>query len=221
MQQGLTVWVLVLPIVFCAGVTLLWGCSAERATEPNVQHQIYVVSQGWHTGLVVPSSCLPDSIWPGAFPFHDFPYLQIGWGDKDFYQHEGFSLWYSLKAAAWPTASALHVVGLHKITNLQYYASQTVVLPFDQNQLQQLCAFIQQEFELDESGKTIPLKKGLFGESRFFLGKRDYYFPRNSNVWTARALQEAGLDFSPIWYQTQGALMRRVREEGEVLYSDD
>jgi hypothetical protein len=66
----------------------------------------------------------------------------------------------------------------------------------------------------------IPLEDGLFGESRFFLGSRTYYFPRNSNVWTARAVKQAGLDISPIWYQTHGSLMRRVREEGEVLYGD-
>lgn len=199
----------------CGGVT-------REAAQIATPQQIYVVSQGWHSGLVVPSVCLPDSIWPMAHPFDEYPYLQVGWGDKDFYQSkEGFNLWYGVKAAVWPTESALQVVGLRKISNLQYYASQTISLALEDQQLDSLCNFILSEFARDSTGILIPLQDGLFGESRFFLGSRTYYFPRNSNVWTARALKQAGLDINPIWYQTQGALMRRVREEGEVVYEDE
>lgn len=205
------------PAIFCA-----CSSSPQELDGSGEQHQIYVVSQGWHTGVVVPASCLPDTLWPDAYPFDEYPHLQIGWGDKDFYQNkEGFNPWYAAKAVFWPTASALQVVGLHKITNLQYYASQTIALQVSEEDFRELCHFLLSEFAVDDSGKLIPLQDGLFGESRFFQGNRSYYFPRNSNVWTARALNQAGLDISPIWYQTQGALMRRVREEGEVIYSDE
>jgi uncharacterized protein (TIGR02117 family) len=198
------------------------GGDAKKVKLDNNTNQIYVVSQGWHTGLVVPSHSLPDSIWPEAYPFDEYPHLQVGWGDKDFYQNkEGFNPWYGIKAAAWPTESAVQVVGLRKITNLQYYANQTISLALDDQELDSLSGFILSEFAYDSTGMLIPLEDGLFGESRFFLGSRTYYFPRNSNVWTARALKQAGLDISPIWYQTHGSLMRRVREEGEVIYSDE
>ena len=198
------------------------GQASGEFEQSENQHQVYVVNQGWHTGLVISSGCLPDSLWPEAYPFDEYPHLQIGWGDKDFYQNqEGFNLWYAVKAAVWPTESAIQVVGLHKITNLQYYASQTIALQVSDEDFRELCHFLHSEFAINDSGKLIPLKDGLFGESRFFLGSRSYYFPRNSNVWTARALKQAGLDISPIWYQTQGALMRRVSKEGEIIYSDE
>ena len=203
---------------------LLAACNGEvkEAKPDDTTQQVYVVSQGWHTGLVVPSSCLPDSIWPEAYPFEEYPYLQVGWGDKDFYQNkEGFNLWYGVKAAVWPTESALQVVGLRKITNLQYYANQTISLPLNAQELDSLSSFILSEFAYDSAGLLVPLQDGLFGESRFFLGSRSYYFPRNSNVWTARALKQTGMDISPIWYQTQGALMRRCSKEGEILYDSE
>jgi uncharacterized protein (TIGR02117 family) len=202
---------------------LLSACSETEQpafVQSSNVHPVYVVSQGWHTGLVLSSACLPDTLWPSGYRFDEYPYLQIGWGDLDFYSNEGFNLWYAVKAAVWPTPSGLQVVGLHKLSNLQYYAAETVRLELDQASYQQICQFIQAEFALDSSGHFIPGKEGLFGESRFFLGERAYYFPRNSNVWTARALKQAGMDISPIWYQTQGSLMRRIKEEGELLYSD-
>ncbi len=207
---------------FCLLLFLLSGCNEKDQTREVNQatQEVYVVSQGWHSGLVVPSACLPDSIWPKAYPFEEYPYLQVGWGDKDFYQNkESFNLWYGVKAAVWPTESAMQVVGLRKISNLQYYASQTISLELDNKQLDSLCSFILSEFSYDSVGKLIPLEDGLFGESRFFLGSRTYYFPRNSNVWTARALEQAGMDISPIWYQTQGALMRRCSNVGVLLYN--
>lgn len=180
-----------------------------------------MVSQGWHSGVVVPNNCIPDTLWPDQHDFSDYAYLQVGWGDKDFYQNqEGFNLWYGTKAVVWPTSSALQVMGLHQITNLQYYADETVSVKVSQEGYLNLCQFLQEQFKQSDSSRFIALKDGLYQNSRFFLGSQSYYFPKNSNVWTARALKEAGIDITPIWYQTQKLLLNKVMKEGELLYSE-
>lgn len=183
--------------------------------------QIYVVSQAWHSGVVVPTNCISDTLWPASYDFSQYAYVQIGWGDKDFYQNQGFNLWFGIKAVLWPTASALQVMGLHQVSNLQYYADETVSLKVSQEAYENLCDFLRGQFQKNDSSKFIPLKEGLYPNSRFFLGRQSYYFPGNSNVWTARALKEAGLDITPIWYQTQNLLLNRVKKEGKLVYADE
>ncbi|MEK6478655.1 DUF2459 domain-containing protein [Catalinimonas sp. 4WD22] len=193
----------------------------SKDAKKDVSQQIYVVSQGWHSGLVIPSSCIADSLWPEKHDFSEYEHIQIGWGDKDFYQNPGFSLWYGAKAILWPTKSALQVLGLRQLSNLQYYANETVSLQISQADYSSLCEFLRTEFQLSDSAKFIPLKEGLYRNSHFFLGDKSYYFPKNSNVWTARALKQAGFDLNPIWYQSQKSLIKRMKKEGSLVYSDE
>lgn len=201
----------------------LGSCKVQNEDSETVttkSQQMYVVSQGWHSGVVVPAGCIPDSLWPASHDFSDYAFLQIGWGDKDFYQNRGFNLWYGTKAVVWPTSSALQVMGLRQITNLQYYADQTVSLEISREGYTRLCAFLQNQFQQNDSSRFVPLEEGLYQNSRFFLGSQSYYFPKNSNVWTARALKEAGIDITPIWYQTQKSLLNKLKKEGELLYPE-
>ncbi|MFP4293192.1 MAG: DUF2459 domain-containing protein [Cyclobacteriaceae bacterium] len=201
---------------------LILGQQTGTSTAPTSADtiEIYLVSQGWHTGLVVPNHCLPDTLWPEAHDFSEYPHLLFGWGDKDFYQNEGFNLWYGTKALLWPTPSVMQVMGLHRLTNLQYYAGETILLKISPEELNALCAYFLEEFTLSEAGYFVPLKEGLFRNSRFFAAETSYYFPKNSNVWTARALEQAGFDLSPVFHQFKGSLIRRMKQEGELVYED-
>ncbi|WP_456381075.1 DUF2459 domain-containing protein, partial [Thiolapillus sp.] len=79
------------------------------AGEP--EKTIYLVSHGWHAGIVVWRSDIPDAAWPILADFPDARYLEVGWGDEDFYKTPDPHLGLILKAALLPTASVLHVVG--------------------------------------------------------------------------------------------------------------
>src|SRR5690554_2778052 len=86
------------------------ACQMVHAqVEPENKHIIYLSSIGWHTGIVVPAYTLPDSLWGEKLPYADNFYLEIGWGDEDFFTHPGFNLWYAIKAVFWPTSSVLHI----------------------------------------------------------------------------------------------------------------
>jgi uncharacterized protein (TIGR02117 family) len=184
-------------------------------------HTIYVSSISWHTGIVVPAYSMPDSLWPEEHYYPENSYLEIGWGEADYFPNEGFNLWYALKSAFWPTSSVLHVNPIRQKIESYYTATDVVRININEQQLHQLIHYLIEEFELDEDGRAIPAEEGLYTDSYFYEGNSSYYFPNNSNVWAARALKRAGFSLSPIWYQTTGWVLNRAQNFGKLVVEED
>ena len=70
---------------------------------------IYLVNQGWHAGIILKRADIPDGVWPEHKDFPDSEYLEVGWGDRDYYQDSDPHFGITLKAALWPTESVLHI----------------------------------------------------------------------------------------------------------------
>ncbi len=189
--------------------------------EPKNKHIIYVSSISWHTGILVPAYSLPDSIWSEGHDYRDAPYLEIGWGDADFYPHDGFNLRIALKAAFWPTSSVLHVNPINRKIEEYYVDTNVVRMEINDEQLHNLCLFLVKEFALDENGKIIPAAPGIYSGSHFYKGSSSYYFPNNSNVWAARAIKKAGFSIRPIWYQTTGCVLNKMEDSGILVIGKD
>jgi hypothetical protein len=182
------------------------------------QHTVYVAKISWHTGLILPVYALPDSIWPDQFQPARDEYLEIGWGDRDYYTHPGFNFWYALKALFWPTPTALHILPLLERHIPDTYASTKLVkLSLSDQDLENLSHFVLSQFELNDQGKLIPVEEGLYQTSRFFAGSTKYYFPKNSNVWAAMALKRAGFKYAPVFFQTTGMVVNRADNYGELV----
>ena len=95
---------------------LLFACASPPNNlfppGPNeASSTIYLVSHGWHAGIVVKRTDIPAGIWPQHNEFPEAEYLELGWGDKDYYMTPKPNLGITLKAGLLPTASVLHVVG--------------------------------------------------------------------------------------------------------------
>lgn len=206
--------ILVFYTCFLPGLLL----KAQQGVEEK--HTIYVASISWHTGIVVPAYSLPDSIWPTGHDFSNVSYLEIGWGDRDFYQDTGFSIWYAIKAIFWPTPSVLHVNPLPENLESYYVDTKVVKMEITGKQLKDLSRYLLEHFKLNEKGKLIPLQAGIYSDSQFFAGRTKYYFPKNSNVWAARALKRAGFSITPIFYQTTGWVLNKADNFGKVVVDD-
>ncbi len=121
----------------CALIILLsvpkYYCNAQEATiQSNEQKHFSVVSQGWHTGIIISGDCIDDSLWPPNLKYFQFDRLFIGWGDKEYYQNKGFNLWYATKAAVWPTSSTLHIMAFNKNENIDLLIEDHVILEVDE-----------------------------------------------------------------------------------------
>lgn len=192
--------------------------SGSTFQEDKPEYFIYVVSLSWHTGIIVPGYAFPENLWPDGHDMTRYDYLEIGWGDRDYFQSQEFNTWYAIKAAFWPTHSTLHFLPLPGENLVWNYDTKLVELAVSTEQLGNLSEYIISHLKLDNQGQAILLKKGWpYSQSRFFAGSDSYYFPKNSNVWAARALSEAGYKNTSLLYQTTGLVVNEADNYGRVI----
>lgn len=190
--------------------------TANSWQEPEEKDSIYVSSIGWHTGIVVPLEIFPESIWPEKHNYSEAAYLEIGWGDAQYFPNKNFNLWYALKAVFWPTPSVLLITPIYGKVESFYYNTNVAKIAVGGEQLNRLKKYLLEEFELNEKTELMPVTAGP-SNGHFFKGSSSYYFPKNSNVWIARALEKTGFSLNPCWYQTTGQVVRKAGEFGELV----
>lgn len=201
--------------ICCAILSLLFLISPLNAGPDSSNFKtIHVVSHGWHTGVILDSEAIPDSLKPAHPLFHEHRHLEFGWGDRAFYENPDpdIDYWLAFKAAVIPTESVLHVVGFNESVETYFSYSELVGIEISEAHFLNLYQFIKSSFARDSLNRIIPLGKGLYGNSRFFSGKAKYYFPYTCNVWTAQALKSGGISISPLRFQRAGELMKYLKE---------
>jgi deoxyribonuclease V len=175
----------------------------------EVGYQIWVVRHAWHTGLVVRRADVPADIWPERDDFPGAEYLEVGWGERDFYQVPQGTLWLGLKAAFWANDSVLHVAAFYVPPAVYFAGSEVAEIALSTRGFRALVVFIADAHARTGEGRAIPLGPGRYGHSRFYLG-RERYVLTTCNVWTARALRAGGLPMTPFWALTAANVMFQV-----------
>ncbi len=172
--------------------------------------EIYVVSHGWHTGLVVPARQIQDQLHPLKARFGDTPYIEFGWGDRAFYQAEEPSTGLALKAILWPTESVIHAVAVPEKVHEYFPNSEVIALCLSAADLSSLIRYISNSFLKNRKGEILPLQRGIYGNSQFYSAVGLFSLMNTCNNWTAKGLQSAGMDSSPTLKVTAGSVMDYV-----------
>ena len=177
---------------------------------------IYVISHGWHTGIVVKHDDIDARLWPEKDDFPEALYLEVGWGDRDFYQTPKAGLGILLQAALASPASVLFVIGMPTTVTQYFPRGDIIEISLSRRGLEELAKFIHATYKRDSTGQTIPLGPGNWHKrSTFYLAEGEYSLFNTCNSWTARALQAAGL---PIRTALKaGGVMRQVQQYGRVI----
>lgn len=189
----------------------LSACSSTGPCQDSVARDalsIYVVQRGWHTGVAVPIDLWPNRDWPLLEEFEGADYLEFGWGDLRFYQAERNTFWLGVRAALWPTDSAIHVIALNEPLAQRAHAEGMVEVRISAQGLKRLTAGIEQEFAGSQPRPTGASTAAAPRPNRFYHGERRFYFPRMCNWWVAARLREAGCPISPWTIITASQLMR-------------
>ncbi|NOR43271.1 MAG: TIGR02117 family protein [Gammaproteobacteria bacterium] len=208
-------------------LSLLTACSSKpyvvnHLEMPAVagQEEIYIVSHGWHTGFVVPAKKIQSLLPKLRKRFEDIPYIEFGWGDKDFYQAKEVTTGLTINAILWPTESVIHAVAVPKKAD-KYFANSTVErLCLSGREYSSLLQFISESFYKDEQGEIFELKGGIYGNSQFYKGAGNFYFMNTCNKWTAKGLKSAGMDISPTFKLTADSIMDYLKESRQALAMD-
>ncbi len=211
---------------FALSLGLVWLCAAcagpakalpspDRG-EPSAS--IYVIGYGWHVGLAVGVADMPHGLVPESGDFPDADYLELGWGDWDYYQAGDPGIWSTLKAGLWPTASVLHVVGVQGGVGERFRGLEIVRLDLPRSNVAALAAFIHRSFARDAAAKATPIGPGWGRDSLFYPARGTFHMFNTCNTWTARALEAAGYPMGRPF--TADQLMTKVRRSGKPAGSD-
>lgn len=204
-------------IVLALSLHLLFGC-ALTGTSPHAGQypvrSVWLVAPGWHAGLAVRRADIPEGLLPESADFPGARYLEVGWGERDYYQARESSVWLALKAALIPSPSVLHVAGLDK-PPAAYFGSDSVLrIDLPDAEFRNLVAYLHESFNRRGAPRIMPLGPGLYGDSRFYEAQGRFHLFNNCSTWAAGALEAAGLPASPFRIVTASSLRCQARHWG-------
>ncbi len=202
------------PLSNCGALALLLLLTFELgATE--VAPSIYLVRHGWHAGIVIEQQRAAKQIRQIGDDFAHREFVEIGWGDHDFYQTLEPRFSNILKAGMWPTESVLHVVGFDGRVTHYFPQSEIVRIDLTGQQIDNLVTHIAASFAKMKGEKSLGV--GLYGDSRFYRSLESYHIFNTCNIWTARALKSAGLEIQPTAAITVENLLKQLYRLGERI----
>ncbi|WP_083218754.1 TIGR02117 family protein [Candidatus Thiodiazotropha endoloripes] len=182
-------------------------------------HQVYVVSHEWHTGFVIPSKKVYESIPTLEDRFGHSGNIEFGWGDKKFYQAKEITTGLALRAILWPTETVVHAVAVPVNVSGYFGNSEIELLCLNDNEITSLVAFISNSFSKNSLTEVEPLSEGIYGDSQFYKGAGSYHLWNTCNEWTAKGLKSIGMDILTTPKFTAESVMNYLREKHST--SDD
>ncbi len=181
---------------------------------------IFLVNHGWHAGIVLKQSDIPSSLWPESKDFSNARYIEVGWGDKDYYQTPDPHLGIAIKAILWPTPSVLHIVSFDKAVTSYFPVSEIIKIRLANEGFERMIRYIAASHYKAPDGTSKAIAKGLYGDSQFYLSGETYLLIKTCNAWTAKALSIAGSPISSTFIITVEGLMSQIRSFGTVIQKD-
>jgi uncharacterized protein (TIGR02117 family) len=190
------------------------GPAEPQSAGPGVA--VYLVAHDKHSGIAVRRADIPAGLWPESRDFPQAEFLEVGWGDRDYYYGRNQGLVSTLRSALWfDNPSVLHVAGVRGTLTESFPASEIIEIALSRDGFERLVRYIHDAYDRAGAPVVAPLGPGLYGDSRFYPGWESFSLLRTCNVWTARGLRGAGL---PVHDSiTLEGLMSQAREIGKVI----
>jgi uncharacterized protein (TIGR02117 family) len=211
-RTGLALLALLLIVIAAAFATArhadpaLWP---PRAGEPAVQ--AFVVSNGYHTGIALPRAALADvagarglaALIAVAQRFNQYQWLEIGWGDENFYRHVptigDLTLPRALRALFQPgNRSVLHVVGVTGDLARVFPVADVIAVPLSRAGFERLLRKLDATFSAPQDGALPDAGPGLYGPSLFYPATGTFSIWHVCNHWIGDLLDAAGLPTTPV-----------------------
>jgi uncharacterized protein (TIGR02117 family) len=178
------------------------------AGAPSVR--ILLVHNGYHTGIALPRATVAQLAGQRGYGalvavttrFSAYAWLEIGWGDENFYRHVStpgdLTLGLALRALFVPNnASVLHVVGVTD-PRAQFVDASMAELDLSAAGFDRLVAKVDATFARGGNGLPQDLGRGLYGPSLFYRAVGHFHIARVCTHWVADVLDAAGVPTDPV-----------------------
>ena len=175
---------------------------------------VWVVRHDWHTRVAIARADLDPSVWPASRELGDVAYLEVGWGDRDYYMDPAPSIWDAVDTVIRPTPSVLHVIGYDRPPPEAFPGTPVVRIRVSPEGFTRMTRFIQAQYVI-EGGVPVRIRRGHYPRSWFYQARGRYHALANSNGWTLRAVQAAGAPVAPWRALTAGSAIGQAAAIGD------
>lgn len=188
-----------------------WGDPALYPAAPGTGVPVFLVSNGFHSGLVLPRPELARAagrdgraaIVSVVSRFGHYDWIEVGWGEARFYRDgstpDTIDWGLALRALFTPgNASVAHVVGVEGDPRLPFQGADLVPIRLSEEGFARLLARLDDTFDLEDGGRPEVLGQGLYGPSLFYRARGTFSALQVCNHWTAGLLDAAGVPVSPL-----------------------
>ena len=200
-------------------IILITDLRSALAEEPDTaRHSVYVVKYSWHTGFLLEVNEYTLKTIKVFKQFRDYKYVDIGWGDEDFYQYPGsFDLWLAAKAILFPTTSAVRAKGVnHKTEDYEIVTDWFLKFTMTNEEFKVLCRFIDNSFRV-KGDSLIQTSSRQEGRIRFFKSGLMYHLFRTCNTWVAKGLEFSGINAGFLPIITAESLYSAIKDQAEII----
>ena len=166
-------------------ITLISAAGARGA-------QVWLVSNGFHTSIGVRGRDLPRDVRALSGDARADHFL-FGWGAAVYYTAPEVTPVVFCRATFLPTSSAVHVVPVRGSLARRFKHSDVFRFEITPAAMQRLSRFLRAAVRRTQAGAPVLLGPGYFPGSRFYAGTEIFWVPITCNIWSARALREAGV----------------------------
>jgi uncharacterized protein (TIGR02117 family) len=188
--------------------TLLFASALAFAA--SATHRIRVVSNGWHSGIVLARADVPESVIPEIADFPHARFFEFGWGDAEFYPAREAGAWLALRAA-FPGPAVMHVSGLPDHPARIWPNVTILSFAVNAEALRRLLDFLRNSFDRAGAGRAVVSARGIYPFSLFYPATGRFHLFNTCNSWTAQALTAMGLGASLAGVNAAEDLVARIR----------
>lgn len=181
---------------FVMGLSL-HGCAPQwtspaATTVCQSPRTLFIVSHGWHTGIVIERSELVNRVPALAGDTGGAAYVEVGWGEERFYQSRQTSVGMALRAVLQRNSSVLQVVALPRAPRDYFRESEITEIRVDEQGYKAAAAFVADSFTRTSAGGVIRLSPSLYGHGGFYRAEGAFHLFNTCNTWAARVIEKAG-----------------------------
>lgn len=204
-------------VILLVSISLLSSCTPTaigRSVAPacDPEEAVYVVGHGWHAGIVVNRLDLLDVVPSLREDFPNGEYLEIGWGDEQFYQARTNTAYLAVRAVLWPTSTVIHVVAVTKSLRGQFPGSDVIEVSVPRLGYEQLLAYVANSFTTGPNQNLVRLGPALYGDGWFYRAEGTFHALNTCNTWVAKAIGSTGFPIGNQNVITVGALLTQLRD---------
>ena len=212
MRRARSILIVCLALVFVTvALGVRWGDATLFPPAKGAGVDIFVVSNGFHSGIVLPRSEVADvaglrgagAVLAVATRFRHYDWVETGWGDEGFYRDlptlDAFSWRLALRALFAPgNPSVVHIVGVESDPRSMFRGADVVKMELSREGFARLIGELDGSFRRNGLGQPEELGPGLYGPSLFYRAVGAFSALNLCNHWTARLLSAAGVPMSPV-----------------------